>query len=152
MNRRGQKAFTWVELITAVVIIGAIAAIALPRLNFAAISRHKAASAARKIVTDLRRTRGLAIANAATNTSGSSLNITGSSPFAYEMKNLDGGTVLESHTFDSEVSCAGGTRFEFGPLGNLSDTSDTQLTVSAQGKSFTITIIPATGTIKCVES
>ncbi|MHC4529091.1 MAG: hypothetical protein ACYS29_14535, partial [Planctomycetota bacterium] len=74
------------------------------------------------------------------------------SPWGYEIENLDGGTVVESESLDLEVSCGGGSTFEFGPLGNLSDSSDTQLAVSAEGKEFTITIVRATGGVKCVEN
>jgi len=147
-----REAFTLVEAIIVLVFVGILAVIAVPRLNFANISRHKADTTARKIVTDLRRTRRLAISDAANNTAGFSLNILGATPYGYEIKNLDGGATLDSHTLDSEVSCAGGTKFEFSPLGSLKAGSDTQLTVSSGGKTFTITIISATGAIKCVEN
>lgn len=152
MRLKKDRAFSLVEMIIVVMWLGILAVIAVPRLNRAAISKHKARAAATKIVTDLRRTRRLAISAAANNTLGYTLNIFGSSPYGYEIKNLDGGAVLESHTVDSEVSFTGGTKFEFGPLGNLSEASDTQLIVSAGGKNLTITIIPATGMIKCSEN
>jgi type II secretory pathway pseudopilin PulG len=152
MISKKYKAFSFVEVIIIVLFLGIFAAIAVPRFNRAAISKNKAQTAARRIVADLRLTRRLAISNAANNSSGFSLNIFGSSPYGYEIKNLDGGVVLETHTFDSEVSFTGGTKFEFEPLGNLSGASDTQLTVSRGGESFTISIVPATGMVKCSEN
>ncbi len=150
---RQKNAFTLVELILIVIFIGAFAAISIPRLNFAIISRNKADVVARKIVTDLRRTRRMAISNAADNTDGFKLKMSGSAPYTdYEMENEDTGEMVDSHTIDSAISCTGGSDFKFGPLGNLLAGSDTQLTISAEGKSFTITIIPATGTVKCVEN
>ncbi len=145
------KAHTLVELIIIVAILGALAFIAVPRLQFAAVYRKQADTVARKIVTDLRRTRRLAISNAATNTGGFALNRTGST---YEIVDLSDGSTIPNGTFsiDSKISCSGGTGFQFGTLGNLKTGSDSQLTVSSNGKTFTISIIPATGIIQCTEN
>jgi len=125
----------------------------VPRLNWAIISKHKAETTAKKIVTDLRRVRGLAISDATNNIQGFSLRLIGPGPYTgYEIVNLDTGATVDSHTIDHEVTVVGDAgEFEFGPLGNLTS-SYTQITVSAEGKTFTITIIRATGTVKCVES
>jgi Tfp pilus assembly protein FimT len=140
-------------LIIVVLFIGIFAAIAVPRINFATISKQQADTVTRKIVIDLRRTRSLALSDAAGNSSGFALNMTGSSPYnAYEIENLDTSATVDTHSFDSAVSCTGGNNFEFGPLGNLITGSDSSLTVAASGRSFTITIIPATGAVKCAEN
>ena len=144
-----RNAHTHVELIVIVVILGALAFIAIPRLQFAALYRKQADTVARKIVTDLRRTRQLAISNAATNPNGFALNRTG---LTYQI--VDGnGTPIPNGTFsiDPKITCSGGTNFQFGPLGNLTG-SDSQLAVSANGKIFTISITPATGMIQCTEN
>jgi Tfp pilus assembly protein FimT len=144
-----KKAHTLVELIVIVVILGALAFIAIPRLRFAALYRKQADTVARKIVTDLRRARQLAISNAATNPNGFALNRTG---LTYQI--VDGnGTPIPNGTFsiDPKITCSGGTAFQFGPLGNLTG-SDSQLAVSANGKIFTISITPATGMIQCTEN
>jgi Tfp pilus assembly protein FimT len=144
-----RNAHTLVELIVIVVILGALAFIAIPRLQFAALYRKQADTVARKIVTDLRRTRQLAISNAATNPNGFALNRTG---LTYQI--VDGnGTPIPNGTFsiDPKITCSGGTNFQFGPLGNLTG-SDSQLAVSANGKIFTISITPATGMIQCTEN
>ena len=143
------NAHTLVELIIIVVILGALAFIAIPRLRFAALYRKQADTVARKIVTDLRRTRQLAISNAATDPNGFALNRTG---LTYQI--VDGnGTPIPNGTFsiDPKIACSGGTNFQFGPLGNLTG-SDSQLAVSADGKIFTISITPATGMIQCTEN
>ncbi len=144
-----RQGYSLTELIIIVIFLGILAAIAIPRFNFAIIAKQKADCQARKIVTDLRRTRRLAIVNAATNQAGFTLNINGSS---YQIidNSPEGGTV-DSQTIDPQVTCEGGP-FTFGPLGNLISDGGTQLTVSAEGKTFTITIIPATGTVKCTEN
>ena len=151
-----QNAHTLVEMILVVIFVGILAAVALPRINFAIIRKQKADTSARKIVTDLRRIRRLAITDAANNTSGYQINMTGGPPFTgYEIVNLDPpSAVLETHTIDSDVSCTctGGTLFKFGPLGNLLAGSGTQIDTSAEGRSFTITLIASTGIIKCVEN
>lgn len=150
---RFAKGYSLVELIIVVLFIGIFAAISVPRINFAIINKQQADTAARKIVTDLRRTRTLALSDAADNTSGFALNMTGSSPYsAYEIENLDTLATVDTHSFDSTVECSGGSDFEFGPLGNLVTGSDSSLTVTSGGRSFTITIIPATGAVKCVEN
>lgn len=147
------NAHTLVELIIIVVMLGALALIAIPRLQFGAIYRKQADTVARKIVTDLRRTRQLAISNAATNPNGFALNMTGAPPYS-DYRIVDGnGTPIPNGTFsiDSKISCSGGASFQFGPLGNLTG-SDSGLTVSANGKIFTISITPATGMIKCTQN
>jgi len=149
-----QNAHTLVEMIFVVIFVGILAAIAIPRINFAIIRKQKADTLASKLVTDLRRIRRLAITDAANNTSGYQINMTGGPPFTgYEIVNLDPpSAVLETHTIDSDVSCTGDTIFKFGPLGNLLAGSGTQIDTSAEGRSFTITLIASTGMIKCVEN
>ena len=144
-------AYTIVEVIIVMLFIGILAAIAVPRINLSAISGQKSYTVARKIVTDLRRVRAMAVSDAAGNAQGFALSMTGTSPYSgYEIVNRDTAAVVDSHTIDSAISCTGGNDFEFGPLGNL-DGADTQLTVASDGRSFTITITPATGVVKCVE-
>ncbi len=149
-----RKAHTLIELIVVVLILAALAFVAVPRFQYGALHRQRADTLARKIVTDLRHARVLAISNAATNTDGYALNMTGSAPYSgYEIVNLDTSTAIANGTFsiDSNISCTGGSSFEFGPLGSLTG-SDTQLTVTAEGKTFTINIVSATGMVKCTEN
>jgi Tfp pilus assembly protein FimT len=148
-----RTAYSLVELVIVVIFLGVIAAIAVPRLNFAIISGQKADTTAWKIVTDLRRTRSLAVSNAAENTTGFALNMTGSAPYSgYEIQNLNTSAIVDSHTIDSNINCTGSNQFKFGPLGNLLTGSGNQLIVSASGKTFTITLTTATGAIKCTEN
>jgi hypothetical protein len=87
------------------------------------------------------------------NTQGFSLRLLGPGPYTgYEIVNLDTAATVDSHTIDQDVTVTGtANEFDFGPLGNLMSTY-TQITVSAEGKTFTINIIRATGIIKCDES
>jgi Tfp pilus assembly protein FimT len=153
MTANKNAGYSLIELVVIVVFLGIIAAIAVPRLNFSAVSKNKADTLARKIVTDLRRTRSLAISDAANNTVGFALNMTASEPYSgYNIENLQTSETVDSYTIDSNINCTGGATFQFGPLGNLKTGSDTQLMVSASGKTFTITITAATGMLKCTEN
>lgn len=149
--RNRETGHTLAELIIVVLFIGIFAAIAVPRINFGIITKQKAETVAKKIVTDLRRTRSLAISDAASNTDGYELNMLGSEPYTgYEIRNSDTDAVIDTHTIPSDLKCTGGSKFEFGPMGNLTG-GDTSLTVDG-GRSFTITLIQATGTVKCVQN
>ena len=153
MTANKNAGYSLIELVVIVVFLGIIAAIAIPRLNFSAVSKNKADTLARKIVTDLRRTRSLAISDAANNTAGFALNLTASEPYSgYNIENLQTSETVDSYTIDSNINCTGGATFQFGPLGNLKTGSDTQLMVLASGKTFTITITAATGMLKCTEN
>jgi len=146
-----RRAFTLVELIIIVTFLGIIAFIAVPRFNYALISKQKADALAQKIVTDLRLTRRLAISNAVNNVKGFELKMVGNT---YEIENVNTHATVASYPIDSDVSvvCPTGSRFKFGPLGNLESGSGTGINVSAEDKRFAITFIAATGTIKCVEN
>ncbi len=137
--------FSLIELIVIVLIVGALTFIAVPRMNFAALYRKQAHTVAKKIATDLRRTRTLAISNAATNPTGFTLRITGST---YQIIDDSNSVTVDTQTIDSHISCGGGNEFRFGPLGNLR-TAGTPLTVSAEGRTYTITVISGTGIVQC---
>lgn len=147
---RTQRAFTLMEVVVVVVILGVLAVITVPRLPLGALRRGKVEAVARKIVTDLRLTRQLAISNAATNDKGFELDMIGDTPYgAYEIANGKTKVVVASHIIDPAVTCTGGSKFKFGPLGNVEASGPYCLTFSADGKTSTITIIPATGVVQC---
>jgi hypothetical protein len=149
-----QNAHTLVEALLVVIFMGILTAMVLPKINFAIVRKQKAGTFSGKMVTDLRRIRRLAITDAANNGVGYQINMIGVSPFTgYEIVNLDPPeTVLETHVIESDILCSGGTTFKFGPLGNLLIGDGTQLDISAEGKSFTVTIVTSTGMVKCVEN
>ena len=150
MIKAKRNAYSFIEMIIVVIFLGIIAVIAVPKLNFFVTSQQGAEATAWKIVTDLRRTRMLAISEAAANSAGFVLNMTGSSPYInYEIRNLETSETVESFTIESVVNCTGGANFQFGPLGNLLPGSDNQLVISSSGKSYNISIVTATGMIKC---
>ena len=140
-----RTAYSLAEMIVVVLILGVLTLIAIPRLNFAAMYHKQANAIAKKIVTDLRRTRTLAIANAANNTTGFTLSVSGS---GYQIIDDSNSATVDSQTIDSQITCGGGTVFSFGPLGNLR-AGATPITVSYEGKTYTITVISATGIVQC---
>ena len=150
--REFNRAYSLVELILVVLFIGIFAAIAIPRINFGIISKQKVDTVAKKIVTDMRRARRLAITDAANNTIGYAVTFSGVPTYdVYRIRNRDTATVVDIYDIPSDIDCTGGSIFRFGPLGNLVDSSDTTLRVAGDGRSFTIDIISATGTVKCTE-
>ena len=138
--------YSLAEIIMIVMILGAMTFIAVPRLNFAVLYRNQSHMVAKKIVTDLRRTRTMAISKAASNPTGFTLRVAGST---YQIIDDSNSVTVDSQTIDSHISCGGGTDFRFGPLGNLRSGSSSQLTVSAEGRTYTITVISATGIVEC---
>ena len=147
-----KKAYSLVEIILVVLFIGILAAVAVPRLNFSAVSKQKAEAVARQIVTDMRRTRGLAITNAAVNNEGFMVQMSATEPYtSYAIVKRDTSVGVDKFEIDPDVTCTGDNKFEFGPLGNLITGSGSVLKVGADGRSFTITVIAATGTVKCVQ-
>jgi Tfp pilus assembly protein PilE len=157
MRPEKDRAFSFVEVMIIFAWIGILAAIAVPRLNFAVFSRQKAEHITRKVVTDLRLTRRLAISDAAGNTKGFQLKMVGPSPYtSYEIENIDTHVTVATHSLDPGVTitCPTGITFAFGPLGNLEVGSgdEMEINVSAEGRSFTLTILSATGAVKCTEN
>lgn len=174
-----KEGYTLVELVIVMLFLAAFAAIAIPRLNFAGVKKKGAELTAYKFLSELRRTRALAIANAASNPKGFGIwiNPTGAmapdEPVVYtagllafgssntakrsrtvyytcEIKNLMTGAIVDSQNVYDNVDIGGGTQFSFGPLGNLTS-GDTSLTISLDNVSFVINITGATGSMTCTK-
>lgn len=147
-----RRAFSLAELLLIVAILGVFAVIAIPRFDYGTVRGYKAETTAKKIVTSLRLGRTIAISEAAHNSKGFDLNMLGGSPYTgYEIENADTKAIVSTCTIDPDVTVTGDGAFKFGPLGNM-QTGDGQLNVSAAGKSFTISVVGATGLATCVEN
>ena len=148
---QNQKAFSLVELILIVLIIGVISAIAVPRINFSAIEKQYASVESKKLTALIRKTRSLAILNAADNSSGYSLKMTGASPYSgYEIIDLKSNTTIETGTIGSQFR--GGSTFNFGPLGNRLAPNSEGLEVSDGQDSYNITVVNSTGMVRCTKN
>jgi prepilin-type N-terminal cleavage/methylation domain-containing protein len=144
-----KKAFTLVELLVVVMLIGVMTLIAVPRMGYSIISGGKAQTTSQKIAAAIRYTRGLAISNAATNSQGFILNMTGVPNYTgYQVVDLSTSDVIETGSIDNDVSCTGANDFRFGPLGNRVGDTDS-LTVIAGERTFSITVVSVTGMVKC---
>ena len=153
IRTKNRRAFSLAELMLIVVILGVFAAIAVPRFDYGIIRQYKAETTAKKILTDLRLARSLAISDAATNKKGFELRMLGPGPYTgYEIENSNTKATVASHAFDSDVTVTGAVTFKFERLGNLQTGGDLQLIISADGKSFTITVFMVTGMAECVEN
>lgn len=150
---RARKAYTLAELIVTVLILATVAVLVVPRVQFGLMHRRQGEMAAWKIVTLLRRTRSLAILEAASNPDGFALDIKQTdNSTSYEIVPCGDTSVADSQTIDSSVDLSGRMKFEFSPLGTLKEKDAPILNVSAADKTFTISVIPATGMVTCVEN
>ena len=155
MRKNIFKAYTLVELIIVVMFIGIMAAIAIPRIDFAIVRKTKSATAVQRIIADLRRARTLAISDAAVNTDGFALVMIGADPgpyTGYTITNENTEADLDTYTFDTAITVTNGKQFAFRPLGDLTGGSDTQIDIDADGRSYTITIVSATGMVSWVQN
>ena len=149
---RRSSAYSLVELLIVVAVLAAMAFVAVPRLPFAMARQKQAEAAAWQTVSMLRRTRSLAILNAATHPDGFALQISiASGVTTLEIVDVSASSVVDTQTLDSAVSCTGTSRFEFDPFGTLTS-AGTSLSLSAAGATYQITIVPATGMVRCEES
>lgn len=150
MRRTGH---TLVECITVVLVLSILALIAVPRLNFAGVWGRETDAAVRRLATDLRRTRMHAITHAADNPTGFALVMSGAGPYSgYQIVDLHDSSLVVTCELPAAVRCTGGQRFEFGPLGNLKDGSDSQLQVSSESRAYQIDIVPATGMVRTTDN
>jgi len=148
---RSRAGYSLAELIVVMAITAVMAAMVIPRFSYGLVSRKKADTTATKLMTDLRRTRSMAVRDAATNSKGFELDLSGSSPYpGYTIENADSRQVVDTVSFVSgvTVTCQGSSKFTFEPLGNLKTGSGTQIAVVGDGKSFTLTFVSATGMVK----
>lgn len=146
-----RNGYSMVELVVVVLILAVLTCLAVPRLRFDAVGKVDAEAVARRISTDLRLARSRAILQATQSPAGCALTMTGSEPYqGYDIVDLRDSTLIASHDLPADVRCTGGRRFEFSPLGGLKEGSDTELQVSSQGRTLTVSVLAATGMVKCL--
>ncbi len=150
---RMPRGHTLAELLVVVLILGALACVAVPRLSLEARDRRQAEVEARKIVSALRRTRSLAILQAATHPGGFALEIRRhGKATSYEILDLDNSAVVDSQALASGVRCQGHSRFCFNGLGALKESGRAFVDISLSDTTFAVTVTPSTGAVQCVKS
>lgn len=148
MNISRFKANTFVELIMVLVVISIITTISIPRISSSAIFKSHGQGVVGKLVTDVRRTRMMAISSASENPKGYALYVTST---GYQITSVGNpldtiNTANHNIEWPSHVTCHSAT-FQFGPLGNLLPTSNQQLNIRVGNDSYLITVIPSTGMV-----
>jgi type II secretory pathway pseudopilin PulG len=139
------------EMLLVVIIIGILTAVAVPRFSMATVHTKQDEALIHKLTGDLRKTRMMAIANAADNSSGFQLRINTSLPKSYEIRNLQTNQTVETFPVDSRTTFSGTTQFSFTTLGALNPTASVQLTVTGASKSWLFDVYGYTGSVKCTE-
>jgi Tfp pilus assembly protein FimT len=143
-----RNAHTLAELVVVVMILGVMASIAIPRLQFQAVQKKKLEAASLKMVADLRRCRSMALRDAATNSKGFEIKFDGDD---YVIDDLDSKDTIDSIVMDTSISVSADAKYDFGPLGNLTK-GGSDITLSADGKSYSISFVAATGAVSCSEN
>jgi prepilin-type N-terminal cleavage/methylation domain-containing protein len=140
--------FSLAELLVVILLVGILTAIAVPRLSMASVHTKSDEALIRQLTVDLRKTREMAIANAADNPNGFQLRINASSPKSYEIRNIQTGQVVETFPVDSYITFSGTTQFSFTPLGALNPVANVQMTVAGESKTWVFDIYGYTGSVK----
>jgi len=143
------EGFTLVEAMIVVAVLGIIMAIALPRYGSATITKFRIENEARRIQSDLRLTRRLAI----TNGSDYILEVTpASNVYKIYAGSIDpANQVGETRTIKSEITASGDDEFTFESLGNADAASGTTLSLTEGSIQYDITITIATGRVSIAE-
>lgn len=148
--KRTKTGISFIEVLFVLVLLGILAAVALPRLQMGAVSKQTAKTFAHQLTADLRYARQLALTNAAENTLGFELVMSGSGSYSgYQIRNRQTAAAVHTYPISPDIQVTGGGTFVFGPFGNLLTGSDTALQVAAGDESYSITVFPATGSVLC---
>jgi len=140
-----QNAFSLLEMLLVVTIIGIFASVAVPYFGTGLMQRMDVYTSARQIASDLMYARTLAVN---TNKNHILRFYPPTSPYSqYKIFRSDGGEVQVGHTrdVDANVTCTGDREHTFEPLGNA--TSDRTLSVTSGTYQYDVKVIGITGRV-----
>jgi len=149
MNEKIRRArgYTLIELVFVIVVIMLVAMVAIPRMGLPFTVKMKVYTASRKLVSNLRYTRRLAI----TNNENYRLNVD-SSTNEYEIYDSGDAQVGNTETIDSSITVSADKDFIFEAFGNADAASDTSISLTADGNQYDVTVTVATGRVKMEEA
>ncbi len=135
--------FTLIELLLAVAVLAILAGIAIPRMDWGVIGKADARTSARGFANYLKLARSLAITNAADNTSGYKVVVSGLFT-SYSIINAGTEDVVKGPIEIPEgVTCTGEGEFAFTTLGELTQGSGTlTLEFSSSGETTVVSVTP----------
>ena len=136
----GKPSYTLIELLFVVVVLGVLSAIAIPRFSGELITKMRVKTAARKLISDLRLTRRLSV----TDNENYRLSINSSSN-QYAIYNSSSSQIGHTRDIDSNIGINSDKDFIFESLGNLSLSSDTGVSLSADENRADISVVIPTG-------
>ena len=139
-----ENGLTLIEVTLLAAIIGIIAAIVLPRFSLDTIVLYRVKTASRRLVTDLRYTRTLAI----TQRTNHILQINGHQYAIYRGSVAPGNQVGETREIAGTINLSGDSTFSFTSQGGTAPGSGTWLGLTEAGHSWTVSVNATTGLVE----
>lgn len=148
--RYTHKAFTLIEVILVVLILGIMAGFVIPSLDFGVLGKLKADTHASMFSNTLRVARSMAIMHASTNGAGYKVKLSPASPYtSYQILNaLDASVVKGVVALPSGLSCTGVSEITFNGLGDAIAGSSQVVQFSESGTCYQVTVWPVGGRIE----
>ncbi len=139
-NHRRHLAFTLMELLLIVALIGIMVSIAIPRLNHEMISQGQCEATAQHFAGICRLARSWAIGLGGSDNSGIQVTVTLPKGPYQIVKVSDSSTLRGPHPVPNPITISGDTTFHFNRMGTLEDTTSRSATFSDGVTQETVTV------------